>query len=66
MQEVIRLSRASRYDQDRPHRRRRRRIPLFMKLLALIGAIAVVVVLGRTVIVPLLVYLNTLGLGGGA
>ena len=60
------MSRASRYDQGRPHRRRRRRIPLFMKLLALIGAIAVVVVLGRTVIVPLLVYLNTLGLGVGA
>ena len=64
MKEVITMSRASRYDQGRPHRRRR--IPLFMKLLALIGAIAVVVVLGRTVIVPLLVYLNTLGLGGGA
>ena len=58
------MSRASRYDQGRPHRRRRRRIPLFMKLLALIGVIAVIVVLGRLVVVPLLVYLNALGLGG--
>lgn len=42
-------------------RRRRRRTPLGIKLLALIGAAALLVVLGRYVIVPLLVYLNTFG-----
>ena len=47
-----------------PARRRRRRTPFAFKLLALIGVIAVIVVLGRLVVVPLLVYLNSLGLGG--
>ena len=42
-------------------RRRRRRTPFIIKLLALIGAVATLVVLGRYVVVPLLVYLNTLG-----
>ena len=44
-----------------PRRRRRRRTPFIIKLLAFIGAATLFVLLGRFLIVPLLVYLNTLG-----
>lgn len=62
--EDVPLSRQDRHALNKVHKRKRRRIFTLWNLFAVIGIVTVIILGLRHIIIPLLVYLNTLS--GGA